>query len=383
MASTPIPFTTNQLHNQITLLIQNLTTLVDPTGRYLYHLPSGRTVDTKSWRHGWDWTHGIGLWGLWNYYSITSKSSTLNLITDWFRTNLQQDVPKNINTFAAMRTLAEIYQREGKDDDRTLLEEWANWVMDEAPRTEGTGLQHCTYEGPNEGEMWVDTVVMTVLPLARIGSALGKSEWMNEAKLQVLLHILYLFERKDGLWVHGWKFDGEGGGHNFAGARWGRGNAWGLIGLVEAIEVLDLRQGDAIREYLLALLQRQCLALQQLQTEDGMWRTILDAPENEGSYVEASATAGLAYGILKALRMGYVNQEYRQMGVRAVQAVFSRIDGDGELRDVSFGTPIGHTLQHYLDIPRTSMPYGQAMAIMALGEALKMAENEGSQPQSE
>ena len=31
---------------------------------------------------------------------------------------------------------------------------------------------------------------------------------------------------------------------------------------------------------------------------------------------------------------------------------------------------MGHDLQHYYDIPITSMPYGQAMAIMALVEYL-------------
>jgi unsaturated rhamnogalacturonyl hydrolase len=32
---------------------------------------------------------------------------------------------------------------------------------------------------------------------------------------------------------------------------------------------------------------------------------------------------------------------------------------------------MGDSLQFYKDIPRTSMPYGQAMAIMALGEFLR------------
>jgi unsaturated rhamnogalacturonyl hydrolase len=33
---------------------------------------------------------------------------------------------------------------------------------------------------------------------------------------------------------------------------------------------------------------------------------------------------------------------------------------------------MGHDLQHYKDIPRTSMPYGQAMAMMALVELLRV-----------
>lgn len=58
--------------------------------------------------------------------------------------------------------------------------------------------------------------------------------------------------------------------------------------------------------------------------------------------------------------------------MKAAKAVIGRISGDGELRDVSFGTPMGHDLQHYKDIPLTSMPYGQAMAMMMLCEVLRI-----------
>jgi unsaturated rhamnogalacturonyl hydrolase len=48
--------------------------------------------------------------------------------------------------------------------------------------------------------------------------------------------------------------------------------------------------------------------------------------------------------------------------------VLDNISEAGELRNVSFGTPVFDTLQGYKDIPLTSMPYGQAMAILALAE---------------
>jgi unsaturated rhamnogalacturonyl hydrolase len=103
-----------------------------------------------------------------------------------------------------------------------------------------------------------------------------------------------------------------------------------------------------------------------------MWRTLLDIPVSEGSYEEASATAGFAYGMLKAVRKRYISGEvYQEAAVKAIKAVIERVDKDGELQEVSFGTGMGHDLQHYKDIKITSMPYGQAMAIMALGEYLR------------
>ena len=55
-------------------------------------------------------------------------------------------------------------------------------------------------------------------------------------------------------------------------------------------------------------------------------------------------------------------------GVRAVKAVLANIDESGELKNVSFGTPVFDDLDGYRKVPLTSMPYGQAMAILALGE---------------
>lgn len=46
------------------------------------------------------------------------------------------------------------------------------------------------------------------------------------AKYQFLIHIQYLMDTTTGLWFHGWEFDGNGGGHNYAKALWGRGNCW-------------------------------------------------------------------------------------------------------------------------------------------------------------
>ena len=250
----------------------------------------------------------------------------------------------------------------------------AEWAMYDLPRTQFGGMQHITYAEVNHNELWDDTLMMTVLPLAKIGKLLGRPEYVEEAKRQFLIHIQFLFDTSTGLWFHGWKFEEkEPGilGHNFACARWARGNSWVTIVIPEFIELLDLAPNDPLRVQLVNVLEAQCLALRRLQAPNGCWRTLLDVPEEEGSYLEASATAGFAYGILKGVRKRYVGKEYEEMAIRAIKVVLEKISPEGEVLDVSFGTGMGHTLQHYKDIPLTSMPYGQAMAIMALGEFLR------------
>lgn len=243
--------------------------------------------------------------------------------------------------------------------------------MYELPRTKYGGFSHMTYNSENSQELWDDTLMMTVLPLAKIGLMLNRPEYVEEAKSQFLLHIQYLFDRKTGLFHHGWTF--AEGGHNFAEALWARGNSWLTIAIPDMLELLNLPPNDAFRALLLNTLESQCQALIEHQEEIGLWRTLLDHPVHEGSYVESSATAGFAYGMLKALRMRYIKgDDFQKSAVKAVTAVLGKITSEGELLDTSFGTAMGRDLQHYKDIDRTSMPYGQAMAIMALGEFLRV-----------
>lgn len=355
----------DQVVEAIDLLTQNLINIEDTTGDFLLRLEDGRVIDTKGWA-GWEWTHGIGLYGLFKYWQITNNPDTLKIIQDWFEQRLNEGTPtKNINTVAPFLTLACLHERTPKESWLPYLEEWAEWVMYEMPRVQEGGLQHIVYNSVNHNQMWDDTLMMSVLPLAKIGKLLNKPDYVEEAKYQFLTHIQYLMDSKSGLWFHGWTFEGN---HNFADALWARGNSWVTIVIPEFIELLDLAENDPIRRFLLSTLERQVKALSELQHSDGLWHTLLD---DSSTYLEASASAGFAYGILKAVRKRYLSSDYLPIAEKAIKAVYSNIDAQGELQNTSFGTAMGDDLEYYKNIKITSMPYGQAMAILCLSESLR------------
>ncbi|WEO77209.1 glycoside hydrolase family 88 protein [Cryobacterium sp. SO2] len=342
-------------------LTDNLVNITDETGEFLLRLDDGRVIDTKGWA-GWEWTHGIGLYGIWQYYEQTGEPAMSAIVDSWFAARLAEGTTKNVNTMSPMLTLAYRYEETG---DRTLLpwlDAWAEWAMRSMPRTPHGGMQHITLAEENHHQLWDDTLMMTVLPLAKIGVLLNRPEYVEEAKFQFLTHVAYLMDRETGLWFHGWSFDGE---QNFARARWARGNSWLTMVIPDFIELLDLRESDPVRRFLLEVLDAQVAALAALQDDSGLWHTLLDDPS---SYLEASATAGFAYGILKAVRKGYLDAGYAPVAEKAIQAIIANVSDDGELLQVSFGTGMGSTLDFYREIPCTSMPYGQAMAILCLAE---------------
>jgi unsaturated rhamnogalacturonyl hydrolase len=343
-------------------VIDNLVNIRDRDGSFLLKLEDGRVIDTKSW-YGWEWTQGIGLYGLWKVWQLTGSAGTWQQMTGWFAERFAEGAPsRNINTVAPLLTLANLYARTGEVSYEPWLDRWGEWVYREMPRTEEGGLQHIVYNSVNHQQLWDDTLMMSVLPLARIGQVLKRPHYIEEAKRQFMLHVKYLADPATGLWFHGWTFDGR---HHFARARWARGNSWVTIVIPEFIEMLALPEGDALRSFLTETLHAQVKALAPLQAESGLWRTLLDDPT---SYEEAAATAGFAYGILKGVRLGLLPAAYEALGRRAALAIRRHINDAGELTQVSFGTPVFNTLAEYKQIPLTSMPFGQAMALLALVE---------------
>ncbi|ELY3594976.1 glycoside hydrolase family 88/105 protein [Cronobacter turicensis] len=355
----------DELKAMIHKITDNLINIKDETGQFLLRLDDGRVIDTKGWA-GWEWTHGVGLYGIYQYYRQTGDDRMRAVIDDWFAARFAEGATtKNVNTMAPFLTLA--YRYEETRDAALLpwLETWAEWAMYEMPRTDHGGMQHITLAEENHQQMWDDTLMMTVLPLAKIGKLLGRQEYVDEAVYQFLLHVESLMDRETGLWFHGWNYEGC---HNFANARWARGNSWVTIVIPDFLELMDWPERHPVRRYLTQVLERQAAALAACQDESGLWHTLLDDPD---SYLEASATAGFACGLLKAVRKRYIGKAYVAVAEKAIKGVVANVSPQGELLQVSFGTGMGSDLDFYRQIPLTSMPYGQAMAILCLTEYLR------------
>jgi len=338
-------------------LIQNLVNIEDTSGEFLLRLEDGRVIDTKAW-NGFEWTQGIGLYGMYKVWEMTGDQTSWDIMIKWFEDRFAEGMPsRNINTVAPFLTLAYLYERTGNRTYLPYLDVWGEWVYKSLPRTEEGGFQHIVYNSVNNQQLWDDTLMMSVLPLAKIGLLLNRPHYVEEAKRQFMVHIKYLTDRKTGLWFHGWTFDGR---HNFAQALWARGNSWATIAIPEFIELLDLPKDDALRMFLIRTLEAQIKGLAKHQAPSGL--------NDETSYEEASATAGFSYGILKAVRKGYIDRSYEAMGIAAAKAIRAHISADGELTQVSFGTPVFNSIEDYKEIKLTSMPFGQSMALLALGE---------------
>ncbi|MEY8353392.1 glycoside hydrolase family 88 protein [Lachnospiraceae bacterium 54-53] len=313
----------------------------------------------------WEWTQGVGLFGLWKIYEETGDEKFIGKLEKYYERQLVIGLPaRNVNTTAPLLALSYLAEKKGNETYMDICREWAAWLVEELPKTEEGGFQHLTSDTLNEQELWDDTLFMAVLFLARMGVLEKNKKWLDEAQYQFLLHIKYLADKKSGLWYHGWTFHGN---HNFAGALWGRGNSWITMAIPELFEIMECE--ESVKRFLTEALKGQIRALIQYQSEGGMWHTVID---DDTSYVEASATCGFGYGILKAVHLGLVDPACETYARKALAPVLACIDGEGVVHQVSYGTPMGReSVQFYKDIELRPMPYGQAMAMLFLLEASK------------
>lgn len=312
----------------------------------------------------WEWPQGVALFGLYLYYKETGEKKYFDMIVDYFEKQIAKGLPtKNVNTMCPMLTMTYIYEETKNEKYLALCREWLDYVMNDMPRTVEDGIQHITTADENYQHLWDDTLYMTVLFVARMGVVLKDDRYVQESIHQFILHLKYLTDTKTGLFFHGWTFDGN---HNFANALWARGNSWYTAGLVDYLDMVELPLG--VRKHLTEALKRQVEKLAEIQRDSGLWTTLLD---DENSYEEASATAAFGYGILKAVRCGYIDKKYEKTGLKALKGLIECIDENGVVGKVSYGTGIGYTLDDYRNIPICPQLYGQSMAMLILVESLK------------
>lgn len=319
--------------------------------------------DIRRYQH-WEWTQGVGLYGLWKLFAATKDEKYLDILVKFYDMQMEIGFPAlNVNTVAPFLTMSYVGEYLQSEKYLAPCRETAAWIMEHFPRTKEGGFQHMTSDTLNDQELWDDTLFMTVLFLANMGRIEGKRAYVEEAQYQFLLHAKYLADKETGLWYHGWTFNGN---HNFAGAFWGRGNCWVTIAIPEFLQMVAC---DAdVKQQLQQILLSQVESLVKYQDASGMWHTLIDDPT---SYVESSATCGFAYGILKAVHTGLLDASYEAVALKALDPILGYIAEDGVVHQVSYGTPMGReSKDFYKNIELRPMPYGQAMAMLLLIECL-------------
>ena len=244
----------------------------------------------------WDWPCGVAYYGISEAYEMTGKVEYLDLLKNRVDELIDLGVPKvwTVNACAMGHCLITLFQATGEQKYYDLLMSKMKYIRKDALRFADNVLQH-TVSAKNDfpEQAWADTLFMAAFLLLRVGVMLKDENMIEDALNQWYWHIKYLQNSNSGLWYHGYN---NITGDHMSGIYWGRANAWAAYTMSQV--------GGRLPECYLypkymdiaGSLNEQLATLKTLQTENGLWRTVLDDKE---AYEEVSASAGIAAAMLE------------------------------------------------------------------------------------
>lgn len=316
----------------------------------------------------WDWVPGVGVISILEYYAQNGREEILDQLVQWAQANLHKSEDlKVINSMAPFAIFPALYNKTQDPAFLNIAVRIGQWMLLEAPRTREGAFEHTVTENASFPEqVWADTIFMAVLFLARLARQTGKAAYAEEAVKQLELHLRLLQDEATGVLFHGWN---SIAGDHMSSARWTRANAWIAVATPMILEELDgiLTLPAVITSRYTTLMK----GLLQFQQENGLWNTVMDQPD---FYPETSGSAGIACGLLKAVKLGLLDDTALAPANRALHSVLGKIANNGAVLGVSGGTPVMPSVQAYNEIPCYPALYGQGLVLLLLSEALRQAQ---------
>lgn len=311
----------------------------------------------------WDWPCGVAYYGVASAYEATGNKEYLEFLENWTKEYMELGLPAwNVNACAMGHAMITLYEATNDQKYWDLVMSKVDYLRNHALRFADHVLQHTVSSNNDFPEQaWADTLFMAAFFLLRVGSKLEDQEIIKDALKQYYWHIKYLQDPATGLWYHGYNNINK---DHMSGFHWGRANAWAAYTMSKVKECLKNWYHYPECMVIECSLRDQLSAIKYLQTENGLWRTILD---DEESYEEVSASCGIAAAMINnrnPLHTKYIQKAYK--------GIMDNISEDGRVMNVSGGTAVMKDREGYRNVPKDWIQgWGQGLALAFFTDLLK------------
>jgi unsaturated rhamnogalacturonyl hydrolase len=271
----------------------------------------------------------------------TGEARYLRFVSDWIDHFVQADGTirsyradeYNIDQINAGKLLFGALERTGDARYRKALALLREQLRTQ-PRNNSNGFWH---KQIYPYQMWLDGIYMAGPFLAEYGFRFEEPDTLDDVIHQMMLIEERTRDEKTGLLYHAWDESKQQRWSDPITGRsqyfWGRAVGWYVMAIVDVLDFLP--REHAYRQDLIAILDQTAAALIRVQDKaTGLWFQILDLPERTGNYLEASASAMFVYSFAKAVREGYLAQDYLLSARRAYHGLLQnliKIDSQGLL----------------------------------------------------
>ncbi|WP_026754672.1 glycoside hydrolase family 105 protein [Sediminibacter sp. Hel_I_10] len=336
----------------------------------------------------WSYTNGLVLQAMSKVYEQTKNDTLFDYIYDYANRMINEDGSietykfSNYNLDMIKSGDAIFYLNEKKQEPRfrKAMDTLHAQLMGQPTTSEGGYWHKKVYPS----QMWLDGVYMAEPFHAKYAKTYMQDEETTKMYDKIVLQFdlieKYSRDPKTGLYFHGWdeskaqKWADKTTGlsQNF----WSRGMGWYGMALVDVLD--DLPESHPGRERILNYLKQYAEAIVKYQDEaTGTWYQVLNMPEKEGNYLEATGTSMFTYTLAKGVNKGYLSETYLDHANKAFEGIlknFITVEDNGvvNLNKCCGVAGLGGdpyrdgTFEYYIgEIVRSNDPKGTGPFIMA------------------
>ncbi|MBQ3246220.1 MAG: glycoside hydrolase family 88 protein [Bacteroidales bacterium] len=286
--------------------------------------PDATYLDGRNGERKWNYTTGLELKSFLDAAKRYELPEAVDYVRAWADTMATEkgDVYKykksnfNVDHICPARIYFDLHDMYGDQDKRyRRVTRMIREQIDDQPRTKSGEFWH---KQIYPHQVWLDGFYMALPFYAEY----TKRYAPKEQKDSLFADIVHQFtagakntlDPATGLFRHAWDesrtmfwCDPQTGLSEHA---WGRANGWYAVALVEVLDYLPSKHPG--RKELIGQLNYFLEVLPKwADKETGMWYQVLDCPDREGNYQEATCSIMFIYAFLKGLRMGYIDDSHK------------------------------------------------------------------------
>ncbi len=301
----------------------------------------------------WNYEQGVMLNSLRQMYYYTGDKKYYEYIKRNLDQNVQPDgsittykkEEYNIDQIGPGRALLFVYQMT-KEDKYKKASEALFGQLKSHPRTKSNGFWH---KKIYPWQMWLDGLYMAEPFYSEYSKLFNQPANYKDIIHQFKLIYEKTKDKKTGLLYHAWDESKEqkwadketGTSPHF----WGRAMGWYLMAMVDVLDYLPKNHYD--RKLLISYLKELCGVVNKYKDKkSGLWYQLLNLPDKEPNYLEASVSTMFTYVFAKGANKGYLDKKYIKYAKESWDGIikeFVRIDERGliNLEKTCLGAGLG------------------------------------------
>ena len=288
----------------------------------------------------WSYDQGVilkGIEGIWKLYGDASYFNYIQHSMDYYVRDdgSIRDYKRdefNIDHTNNGKLVMLLYNITGKEKYKKAIDHIRTQFNDH-PRTKEGGFWH---KKIYPWQVWLDGLYMGQPFYAEYAKWARQDTVFDDIARQFINIERHTRDAKTGLLYHGWDESKEqkwanketGCSPNF----WGRAMGWYGMAMVDVLDHFPTDHPG--RDSIIGILNRFAKAITAVQdVKSGLWYDILDMPNREKNYKEASASCMFVYTLAKAVRNGYIPATYQLTAKKAYNGIikeFIEVDANGQ-----------------------------------------------------